>query len=78
MTLLYRESPGEDWERIPASDYEDEAELQRLLTRSPDVIPVEDLREGIGEISPNLVDWGWVARRRPLIRRSSFLPGFRL
>ena len=50
MTLLYRESPGEDWERIPASDYEDEAELQRLLTRSPDVIPVEDLREGIGPL----------------------------
>jgi hypothetical protein len=35
-------------------------------------------REMRGEISPNLVDGGWVFRRRPLIRRCSFRFGFRL
>ena len=34
--------------------------------------------EPAGEISPNLVDGGWVFRRRPLIRRCSFRCGFRL
>lgn len=42
-SLLYRRGSGDRWIEIPETTYQDEDELQRLLTETPTLIPVEEM-----------------------------------
>mgnify|MGYP001046822633 CR=1 FL=1 len=50
MKILLRNGDQENWKIIESFAYENEAELQELLSESPDLISTQDLREGVSEL----------------------------
>ena len=50
MKILLRHGNRENWKLVQSFTYGDEAELQKLLADSPDLIPAMDMREGVSQL----------------------------
>ena len=50
MKILVRNEDINNWELVKSYSYDNEAELQKLLSESPDLIPANDMREGSGDL----------------------------
>lgn len=50
MKILIRDDENKNWKIVDSAAYDNESELQKLLADSPDLIPVNDLREGIRQL----------------------------
>ena len=50
MKILLRDGNQEHWKLVQSFSYGDEKELQQLLADSPDLIPAQDLREGVSQL----------------------------
>jgi len=48
--ILLRNGNQENWKMVESFSYGDEKELQKLLADSPDLIPAQDMREGVGQL----------------------------
>ena len=50
MKILIRNGIQENWKIVESFAYGNEAELQKLLADSPDLIPAQDMREGVSQL----------------------------
>jgi len=50
MKILLRNGNQKNWELVHSSSYMNEKELHKLLADSPDLIPAQDLREGVSQL----------------------------
>jgi hypothetical protein len=50
MKILLRNGKNKIWKPLLSLAYSDEKELQKLLSDSPDLIPGQDLREGVSQL----------------------------
>src|SRR5215216_4083698 len=50
MKILMREDKNNKWESVDSNDYTAETELQKLLSDSPDVISMEEIRPGAASL----------------------------
>ncbi len=50
MKILVRNENQNNWKMVQSFAYGNEAELQRLLSETPALIPIGDIREDAGEL----------------------------
>ncbi|MBN1877676.1 MAG: hypothetical protein JXA33_25865 [Anaerolineae bacterium] len=58
MRILVRNTAAQDWKLVEPAEYNNEAELQRLLAESPALISVGEIREGIGPLVVAVSEFG--------------------
>jgi len=46
MEILIRNENNDDWQLVTSADYSAETELQNLLSESPELINIGEIREG--------------------------------
>jgi hypothetical protein len=50
MKILLRNNKRASWKLVESNDYSSEADLQRLLAESPEIIPLDEIRPGSGPL----------------------------
>jgi len=50
MKILLRNSSDKCWQLVESATYTAESEMQKILFDSPDLIPIQDMREGASEL----------------------------
>ena len=58
MRIAIRSATTGAWRLVESADYDNEAELQKLLAESPSLIPVDEIREGISPLVVAVREFG--------------------
>jgi hypothetical protein len=58
MRIVVRSAQSKEWKLVESADYDDEAEMQKLLAESPSLIPMDEIREGISSLVVAIREFG--------------------